>query len=187
MYKRQAHELGHFFNLPHTFDGWEDGEPNTNQQEKVDGSNCNFAGDGFCDTPPDYAPYRWNCPFTGPFTDPDGVEFYPDGTYYMSYSNDGCQDKFGDDQMAAMNNNLLTQRADLLSGTFPAQVTLGEVDPLTPAPDETDLAPNYTVLSWTEDPMATGYHVQIALNTAFTALIVDEYVTTPYYLSLIHI
>ena len=62
-----AHEMGHFFYLPHTFFGWEylDGDPDYSQPaplvidggwndfevEKVDGSNCNTAADGFCDTP----------------------------------------------------------------------------------------------------------------------------------------
>ena len=45
-----AHEIGHFFGLPHTFAG--------GGSELVDGSNCDSAGDGICDTPSD--PYNDN-------------------------------------------------------------------------------------------------------------------------------
>lgn len=69
-----AHEFGHFFSLPHTFYGWEYGIPDDEDQEWVNGANCNSAADGFCDTPPDYLDYRWNCP--GPLqTDPNGDTF----------------------------------------------------------------------------------------------------------------
>lgn len=84
-----AHELGHYFSLPHPFLGWEgktyesgDTAPikvtydytyfqdtlildtliiDTTFVELVDGSNCTVAADGFCDTPPDYLSYRWLC------------------------------------------------------------------------------------------------------------------------------
>lgn len=65
-----SHEIGHFFNLRHTFYGWESSPydenehgnpcvltfaPGTNiQVEKMDKSNCNTAADQLCDTPPDY-------------------------------------------------------------------------------------------------------------------------------------
>ena len=43
------HEMGHFFGLLHTH-----GYSNTvKTDEFVDGSNCNEAGDYFCDTPAD--------------------------------------------------------------------------------------------------------------------------------------
>lgn len=40
------HEMGHFWGLPHTFEV-------SNGLELVDGSNCETAGDGVCDTPAD--------------------------------------------------------------------------------------------------------------------------------------
>jgi hypothetical protein len=43
-----AHEMGHYFGLPHTFEG-----AGMIGAELVDGSNCLTAGDGICDTPAD--------------------------------------------------------------------------------------------------------------------------------------
>lgn len=52
------HELGHFFNLPHTFFGFESAAASNcgvyvTSGEKVDGSNCAVAADRICDTTPD--------------------------------------------------------------------------------------------------------------------------------------
>jgi len=41
-----VHEMGHFFGLPHTFEGHSGGGLST---ELVNGSNCTTTGDGFCD------------------------------------------------------------------------------------------------------------------------------------------
>mgnify|MGYP000043822657 FL=1 len=53
--------------------------------EKVDGSNCEYAADGFCDTPPDYLAYRWTCNQStgtsfGTMLDPNGESFKSDAT-----------------------------------------------------------------------------------------------------------
>jgi len=102
-----AHELGHFFSLPHTFVGWEgtDYDPtedtpefiNGRRVERVDGTFCNDAADGFCDTPPDYISYRWPCSSQGLSNvqqrDPADSTFRSDGTLFMSYASDGCMNR----------------------------------------------------------------------------------------------
>lgn len=172
-----AHEVGHFFSLPHTFYGWEWGTPSLAEQEQVDGDNCLFAADGFCDTPPDYAPYRWNCSGPPSFTDPDGVEFEPDGTYYMSYSNDECTDKFSPLQQQAMQDNINGPRDELL-GYDPIVIT--DVDTttlLTPLDLQENVFSNYAELSWESVENAEAYIVLVSLNIGFSAIAASIYTT----------
>ncbi|RYD55456.1 MAG: T9SS type A sorting domain-containing protein [Sphingobacteriales bacterium] len=109
-----AHELGHYFGLPHTFYGWEgrtSANPPTNPEfvTRGAGANCSTAGDGFCDTDADYLSGRWNCPYSGTYADANGDAYKPDGTNYMSYSNDACTNHFSPMQMARMQNTLATK------------------------------------------------------------------------------
>ena len=103
-----AHEIGHYFSLQHTHIGWDDDPWNMDDHgcptsavapdpvngatvsgsivEKVDGSNCEIAGDEICDTPPDYNGLRWrDCDYTGGACDPDGTEIDPMENNIMSY------------------------------------------------------------------------------------------------------
>ncbi len=177
-----AHEIGHYFSLPHTFYGWEFGTVTASAREKVARTNCNGAADGFCGTGPDYAPYRWNCPTTGPFTDPDGVEFVPDGTFYMSYSNDACTDKFSDDQQAAMHDYLNEEREDLLVRVAPDLYTHNPVEPIEPLNGTIGTAYNYTVLKWTKEANASGYQVSVGLNASLSAITYQAIVEDTFYI-----
>lgn len=176
-----AHEFGHFFSLPHTFYGWEWGTPDDNDQEWVNGANCHSAADGFCDTPPDYLPYRWNCP--GPLqTDPHGETFYSDGTFYMSYSNDACTDKFSAEQQDAMISNLLGPRNNFLDYPTPAYADLTEASTLiTPEDAAINQFSNYLVFEWTPVTGATQYHLQLAYNASFSAIAKDVVTTNTFY------
>ncbi len=178
-----AHELGHYFSLPHTFRGWEGSPPPIAQRELVDRSNCNTAGDGFCGTGPDYANYRWNCPITGPFTDPNGDEFVPDGTFYMSYSNDACTSRFSDDQQAAMQANLAGPRADLLSKPAPPLLNHSMVEAVEPEDGAVNTTFNYTVLKWTKDPTATSYQLSIGLNPTMSAISQEVILTDTFFIA----
>ena len=124
-----SHELGHFFSLRHTFFGWEGqttsstgNAPST--REKVDKSNCTIAGDGLCDTGPDYLFSRWTCDPNGKsqglvnfgtiqikLQDANGATFTANGKNYMAYSNDDCMTEFSVDQIAKMKNQIASTSA----------------------------------------------------------------------------
>jgi hypothetical protein len=164
-----AHELGHYFSLPHTFYGWENRNPSDAplaNDERVNGSNCSSRGDYFCDTPADYISDRWNCPYTGTKKDYSGDTYAPDGALYMSYANDACQNYFSVEQTDAMieylNSNsrrfLLNQpQPDTSIGTF-AQI-------LYPFDEQTGVPSNYVQLKWDRVQSATHYFVT---GTRFT-------------------
>lgn len=101
-----AHELGHLFGLPHTFEN-----PGS---EYVDGSNCETAGDGICDTPAD--PYTgdpeivWQggvdgCEFIWEGRDSLGQYYQPDVGNIMSYYS--CTCGFSRQQYIKMANTYL--------------------------------------------------------------------------------
>jgi len=92
------HEIGHFFSLMHTHNGWDAqpwtvdiGNPSPNNSpggvptERQDGSNCQTAGDFICDTPPDYNGFGFNGCNYNLAQDPSGVFINPDELLFMSY------------------------------------------------------------------------------------------------------
>lgn len=110
-----AHELGHFFLVPHTFALGPVGPDPVNHPEYgqfVDHDvtlNGNFftcwqTGDGFCDTPADpgndYC--SGGCSINScNITDPLGQSYHPDKTLLMSYYDD-CRNRFTDEQNQRM-------------------------------------------------------------------------------------
>lgn len=101
------HEMGHYFNLPHTHD-------TDFGVELVNGSNCSYTGDGFCDTPADPNLSNFvgsNCTYTSTQKDPAGNVYTPDVSNFMSYASPGCLNRFSPQQYAHMSayaaNNLL--------------------------------------------------------------------------------
>ncbi len=107
-----AHEMGHYFSLPHPFFGWEEtvigwdpainGNPvgiwspdGDTRNEFVNGSNCDDAGDNICDTPADYMfPYPGsdNCTYNLDAKDPSGALLAPEMKNFMNYAE--CGDYF---------------------------------------------------------------------------------------------
>ncbi len=98
-----THELGHLFGLLHTFENA--------GSELVDGSNCETAGDGICDTPAD--PFVENsdtiwqdgCEFIWEGLDPNGQYYQPDVGNIMSYY--ACACGFTREQYIRMANTYL--------------------------------------------------------------------------------
>lgn len=159
-----VHEMGHYFGLPHTFSGWENGNtPSSNQQERVNGSNCATAADRFCDTPADFISVRWTCPYTGNETDLNGDLYRTvlDGAFYMSYANDGCHTKFSPDQMTEMYQVLQSERPYLLNGPTINPTPLDTVENVSPANGFAQLPANYVNLKWKSVPGAEFYHVLV--------------------------
>lgn len=103
-----THELGHGFNLYHTFEGDAGGTscpPN---------GSCTTQGDHLCDTPP-HIRSASNCN-TGGTNSCDGGS--PNTLFvnnYMDYSNQTCQDMFTSNQKDRMRACLLGPRSSLLN------------------------------------------------------------------------
>ncbi|MGQ0827263.1 MAG: M43 family zinc metalloprotease [Bacteroidota bacterium] len=107
--KTLAHEMGHYFGLPHTFIG--------NGIELVDGSNCSTQGDKICDTPAD--PFvegddastyvDSNCKFISMKKDANGQFYNPLVGNIMSYYPSTCDCGFTHDQYMKMARTYLAK------------------------------------------------------------------------------
>jgi hypothetical protein len=110
-----AHELGHYFDLLHTHQDYDDNDPDNNEHitrsPGDDCYNCDESGDWFCDTPADNN--QWDdCEWDG--TGSDGcssLDFEPEDMNIMSYS--GCQHNFTSGQHGRMIFCITTSRAYL--------------------------------------------------------------------------
>lgn len=168
-----AHEIGHYFSLPHTFNGWEGRsvtDPAEAGDERVNGSNCNNAGDYFCDTPADFISNRWTCPYNNTKVDYEGTPYNVDGSLFMSYANDACQDKFSPGQIEAMRSYLQNERSDLLNHPAPIIDSVGETATVYPANGTAGVPANFVQLKWRKAEGATHYNLQLTryFNGLFT-------------------
>lgn len=188
-----AHEAGHYFSLPHTFNGWEgktynaddvptylkiSGTRDTLFVERVDGANCKKSGDRICDTPPDYINDRWNCNSDGlsqeVFKDPDGNTFRVDGSLYMSYSNDRCQSRFSEMQIAQMDNQIRTRRGNMITNEEDLPPALTETDVPNALPSNSEEIDYQNVkLQWDHVDNATHYIVQLSRFTIFDQSVIE--------------
>ncbi len=141
--------------------------------EKVDGSNCLEAADGFCDTSPDYLSIRWDC--TGDIvsqteqTDPNGEKFVSDASLIMSYAFDACSSRFSDDQIEAMRANIAEEYPIWLDTELPFEPFENEF--VYNSPINGDLVQYDDVtLAW--EPLGEGayYKVEVSFinNFSFT-------------------
>lgn len=187
------HEMGHYLNLPHTFYGWEGlptPNPNVNAPEftdngapveRADRSNCLRAGDGFCDTPPDYISSRWSCNSPRTFRDPIGEVFQVDPKNFMAYSDDNCAEYFKEDQMAEMNASPLKHRPYILVLPVPEMETLASVTSSFPVANATDVNSQNPTFSWNTIENADYYQIQVSANN-FNTLTVDAIVEDTFYI-----
>ena len=142
--------------------------------EKVDGSNCEFAADGFCDTPPDYLAYGWTCNQSegtsiGSMIDPNGESFKSDATLIMSYANDECASRFSGEQIEAMRANLIDEKGDYLSNQIAgASIEDPTITYTYPVNGETQSF-DYIEMEWEPVENATHYLVEIHLNEGLSA------------------
>lgn len=150
--------------------------------EKIDGSNCHLAADGFCDTPPDYLSIRWNCDRTGISstrqTDPNNEKFRSDGSFIMSYADPDCTSQFSPSQIAAMRAYLLEERTDLFLEQPPLNQSITEKTILTSPINEEAVAINNINLSWLPVANATHYIVDVSSRSSFPAGLTSTYETT---------
>ncbi|MCP9235577.1 T9SS type A sorting domain-containing protein [Lewinella sp. JB7] len=197
-----SHEVGHFLGLPHTFYGWEGvGEiskveafdkpaPTTVtlgrqsvEVERVDGSNCADAADGFCDTPPDYLPERWQCNNAGVYADslldPDSTRFVVHGKNIMSYANDRCVEEFSEEQITAMTTNLGGRTG--LAITNPPAFAAARAEDLTilsPADRAVATYSDEVTLVWNTVPNADFYLVQLNISSNFNGSVFTSFFTS---------
>ncbi len=113
------HEMGHFFNLSHTFSGTENGSGHVNAENVPrDGinANCSTKGDLLCDTEadPKYNSAQFNkptCTYTGGGTDINGVAYLPPVTNVMSYYPSECSNNtFTPNQITRVQQALVTRQ-----------------------------------------------------------------------------
>ncbi|MBQ0735125.1 choice-of-anchor J domain-containing protein [Aquimarina celericrescens] len=116
-----AHELGHYFSILHT-------HSTSNGRELVQRTNCNNAGDFFCDTPADprlSSLVNTSCNYTGSATDANGDQYQPDTRNVMSYTRKSCRTGgFTNQQQDAIVVSLQSDRAYLLDATNPPACTV---------------------------------------------------------------
>ncbi|MDP2189130.1 MAG: M43 family zinc metalloprotease [Sphingobacteriaceae bacterium] len=187
-----THEIGHFFNLPHTFD-FTSSNPLDPQAELVTrnfneiaprlSANCNLEGDGFCDTPADFIGNRWSCPSGRVQLDLNGDRFRPDSSFYMSYSSDICMSRFSAQQITAMRTTLVDTNASrgyLRINPMPNYPLISNAPlQLQPANGDT-VIPNQAVFSWQRIPGASLYQIKIYL---FNFAVVDTFTADTFYVN----
>ncbi len=148
--------------------------------EYLDGSNCGVAADKVCDTKPDYLSYRWNCNAQGTSTvqqkDPAGATFFSDGSLYMSYANDACQNRFSNDQIQIMRAKLQGAKANWLAAA-PQGADITSVPELIAPLNGAPAPATGALLQWKPVSGATHYVVQASRISSFAIRDFDQVVT----------
>lgn len=192
-----AHELGHYLGLPHTFQGWEGKSFDYNQKapeswenvkvERADGSNCKTAGDGFCDTAPDYLNLRWACADSSkspiPQVDPMGKSFYSDGSLIMGYALDPCPNRFSREQIIYMRGYADVFYPHVLKTDLPLKINKTEPNTIFPVDLSQITLSNEIIFKWEKVPGTYKFVVEISPMPNM-ALVTNSYETSGDSLSL---
>lgn len=183
-----SHEIGHYFSLFHPFYGWEcdpydeskHGNPVTitkttcgselhNTIELMDKSNCDFAADALCDTPPDYnfglVDPEGDCKLNGPIMDYNGDTIDVMENNYMSYFFNCGDYEFTPMQISAMRADFKSQAREFLHSDYvPDTMAINEDDfaIVYPVNNETTEFYDYVNLNWDDMPGASTYNVTIS-------------------------
>ncbi len=185
-----AHEIGHFFSLPHTFLGWDDnpwdGTPVTSPtspggelNELADGSNSDIAGDMIEDTPADYnLGFGWNgcTEYTGGCADITGALLDPQEENFMGYFIGCDQYVFSDKQQEIITNDYNSSRRAYLRVSYqPNDLPIEDLpEIIAPADDSTTPYFNGVELSWTPVENATHYFIELTQGLFKTRYIVES-------------
>ncbi|MFM2269115.1 MAG: hypothetical protein RL757_2556 [Bacteroidota bacterium] len=176
-----AHQMGHFFSLVHTHNGWDTGalafstsrapavSPDGRITENVARDNCNVAGDFLCDTPADYNGLNASvsgtaCTREQNWYDPTGIQLKANNNI-MSYFSGCAGYVFSSQQKAIIRLDLTanTNRAYIRRNFTPALLAATAVPTLI-SPLANAVQPFYNAvrLNWNAVPNAQGYMVEIS-------------------------
>lgn len=183
-----SHEMGHYFTLLHTHNGWDvepyneglHGNPVQNTSpggtaaEKEDRSgsckNCESAGDYICDTPPDYNfGFGWNgCnPFTLNIQDPCNTVVDPMENNFMGYFI-GCGSYIFSNQQGQLMRTDLANRPELATSYIPNTSAITQsVELISPINEEVTPYYNFVELQWEDVPGADRYVVEVSRSSDF--------------------
>jgi len=186
-----THELGHFFSLPHPFFGWE-GEPydpdihgnpcTVTTAELVNGSNCNFSGDGICDTPPDYlfafSPLSCvaGCNFECEIYDRNNERIFPHEENVMSYFDPCNMHTFSTGQKEAMYDDQASPSRGYIRSSYEPDTNQVATNWVVNSPGVAENFDNYNsiLFDWEDLENATHYLVTISGTTTHEIIVEDS-------------
>ena len=183
-----AHEVGHFFSLPHPFFGWEDnaydpnvhgnpvgqnapsvGFPSPIKNEMQNQSNCTIAADAICDTPPDYlfafSNGQSGCnPWNGDTMDPNGDIVDPMETNIMSYFSNCSDYVFTPNQKAAIIADLESPARNYIRPGYTPDLADITETPVLVEPVGGEVTAGYNAIEFDWDPVAGAQYYILEID-----------------------
>ena len=192
------HEVGHFFSLLHTFNGWESDRfdstdptwpvaptvsPDGVTTERANGSNCAVAGDYLCDTPADYNLGLGfpDCDYDLGAKDPTGSPVDPMEINMMGYFLQCTDHVFTEDQQNLILTDLASSHRNYLDNTFsPATTEINTPADLLTAPANTSTVNYYdeVLLEWKPVAGATYYLLEVDVIFAYNSPAAQSHVVS---------